>query len=138
MTRSGGFFHVDQRHPEGQRAGLTATQPVPTAIHVPRTADRGAASAAQPGPTASWLRRTRLSLGVVVCPLISGLFFGLIAAALVFPGGGAGRAFGVGALTAGVMFTSSALALCIVMTASREAPSRPELSAEPIRATRAS
>ena len=138
MTTSGASFHVGQRHPEGQRAGLTATQPVPTAIHVPRTVERGEASAAQPGPTASWLRRTRLSLGIVVCPMISGLFFGLIAAALVLPGGGAGRAFGVGALTAGVMFTSSALALCIVMTASREAPPRPEVSAGPVRATRAS
>jgi hypothetical protein len=138
MTTSGGFFHVDQRRPEGQRAGLTATQPVPTAIHVPRTVDRGEAGAAQPGPTASWLRRSRVSLGVVVCPMISGLFFGVIAAALVFRSGGTGRALGVGALTAGVMFTSSALALCIVMTASREAPSRPERSAEPVRASRAS
>jgi hypothetical protein len=105
---------------------------------VRRTVERGEASVAQLGPTASWLRRARVSLSVIVCPMISGLFFGLIAAALVFPGGGAGRAFEVGLLTAGVMFTSSALALCIVMSASREAPSRAGLSAEKIPSTRAS
>ena len=81
-------------------------------------------NAGQWRPEAKLAGLRSVEVGFVVGPLLSGLFFGLIAAALVLRGGTFARACGVGALAGGVMFTSTALALCIVMTAVREAPSR--------------
>ena len=51
--------------------------------------------------------------------MISGLFFGLIAALLVLRGGSAERAIEVGTLVGGVMFASNAVALCIVHASAR-------------------
>jgi hypothetical protein len=71
-------------------------------------------------------RRVIVASTLVICPVISGLFFGLIAALLVLQSGGVGRASAVGALVGGVMFASNAVALCIVHSAAREIPERPE------------
>jgi hypothetical protein len=71
----------------------------------------------QPGQTAARLHRTRgrvIASGLVICPLISGLFFGIIGGLLVLPSGGAEHATMVGALVGGIMLTSNAVALCIV------------------------
>jgi uncharacterized membrane protein YedE/YeeE len=48
--------------------------------------------------------------------MISGVFFGILSAALVLPIGGFARASGVGFLVGGVMFTANAAALCIVQS----------------------
>lgn len=80
--------------------------------------------AAQPGLSAARLPRTRRRLvasGVIVCPMISGLFFGIIATLLVFRSGNIGRASEVGALVGGVMFASNAIALCIVLSTAQGA-----------------
>lgn len=73
----------------------------------------------RPGQTAARLHRTRGRIrasGLVVCPLISGLFFGIVSAVLVLPSGGIEHATVVGALVGGFMLTSNAVALCIVQT----------------------
>ena len=77
--------------------------------------------ATQPGRTPTRLRRTRLLVasGLVVSPVISGVFFGAVAALLVLRGGSLGRATEIGALVGGVMFASNAIALCIVNTTGR-------------------
>ena len=83
---------------------------------------RAGFDAAQPGLTATRLRRRRLvASGLVVCPLVSGVFFGLVAALLILRSGDQGRAIAVGLLVGGVMFASNAVALCIVHTTARSA-----------------
>ena len=96
----------------------------------------------RPGQTAARLHRTRgrvIASGLVICPLISGVFFGLISGLLVLPGGGAEHASMVGALVGGFMFTSNAVALCIVQTSS-DAPSVPreQMTAPDVREAKAS
>jgi hypothetical protein len=60
-------------------------------------------------------RRDRLvAAGFVVCPLISGLFFGLVSTLLVLPSAGIGHALEVGAAVGGAMFAANAAALCVV------------------------
>jgi hypothetical protein len=65
---------------------------------------------------------------LIICPTVSGLFFGVIAALLVLRSASLGRATETGALVGGVMFASNAVALCIVHAAARNAPARPEAS----------
>jgi hypothetical protein len=72
------------------------------------------------------LRRTRLAAAfLVICPLISGGFFGIVAALLVH-WSGSDRALGAGALVGGAMFVANAVALCVVQSVSRslDAPLR--------------
>jgi hypothetical protein len=57
---------------------------------------------------------------LVVCPLISGVFFGIISGVLVLPGSGVEHATMVGALVGGIMLTSNAVALCIVQSSARD------------------
>jgi hypothetical protein len=64
-------------------------------------------------------RRRLIASGIVICPLISGVFFGLIAALLVLRNGDSGRAIAIGVLVGGAMFASNAIALCVVHTAAR-------------------
>ena len=71
----------------------------------------------RPGLSAARLHRTRgwvVASGMVVCPLISGLFFGVVSGFLVLPFGGLDHATAIGALVGGIMLTSNAVALCIV------------------------
>jgi hypothetical protein len=78
--------------------------------------------AAQPG-AATRLRRTRRRLvasTVVVSPLISGVFFGLVAALLTLRSGSGIQAIEFGGLVGGVMFASNAVALCFVSSAARD------------------
>jgi len=68
------------------------------------------------------LRRTHFEASfLVVCPLISGAFFGVIAAVLV-RWSGSPRALGAGVLVGGAMFVANAVALCVVQSISRSAP----------------
>jgi hypothetical protein len=96
-------------------AGTVAAQPNETRLR--RTGSVATLPVRPPAPLPRW----HLTLGVVVCPLISGLFFGAIAAVLVLDSG-IGRALEVGALAAGIMFTTNALALCIVTSATHSEP----------------
>jgi ABC-type uncharacterized transport system permease subunit len=64
-------------------------------------------------------RRRLVAAGIVVCPLISGVFFGLIAALLVIRNGDRGRAFEIGLLVGGAMFAANAIALCVLHSAAR-------------------
>jgi hypothetical protein len=79
-------------------------------------------------------RRRLIVVGLVTCPLISGLFFGLIAALLVLRGGSVDRATEVGLLVGGVMFASNAVALCIVHTTAQAEMPPPVRSASSRRA----
>jgi hypothetical protein len=85
-------------------------------------------------------RRSRLvASGMILFPMISGLFFGILSAALVVPVGGFAHATGVGFLVGGVMFTVNAAALCIVQSnAWEEAPRPARRPVEIIREKRAS
>jgi hypothetical protein len=64
-------------------------------------------------------RRRLIAFGVVVWPLISGLFFGLIAALLVLRNGDPDRALEIGVLVGGAMFAANAVVLCVLHSASR-------------------
>jgi hypothetical protein len=89
----------------------------------PGTLRRDGSPGVQPGQTAARLHRARnrvIGSALVVCPLISGLFFGVISGVLVLPGSGVEHATMVGALVGGVMLTSNAVALCIVQSSGRE------------------
>ena len=96
----------------------------------------------RPGQTAARLHRTRGRIrasGLVVCPLISGLFFGIISALLVLPSGGIEHATLVGALVGGFMLTSNAVALCIVQSsASRDGAPREQTGSHDIGEAKAS
>jgi hypothetical protein len=71
-------------------------------------------------------RRSRLvASGMIVFPMISGLFFGILSAALVLPIGGVAHASEVAILVGGVMFTGNAAALCIVQSSAWDEPERP-------------
>jgi hypothetical protein len=71
-------------------------------------------------------RRSRLvASGMIVFPIISGLFFGILSAALVVPIGGVVHASEVAILVGGVMFTANAAALCIVQSSAWDEPERP-------------
>jgi hypothetical protein len=65
-------------------------------------------------------RRKRLLAAalLVAFPLISGLFFALVAAAAALPAG-AGHALVVGAIVGGAMFAANALALCLAVSAAQ-------------------
>jgi predicted branched-subunit amino acid permease len=60
-----------------------------------------------------------VAIGLVASPTISGLFFCLVAALLVLQRGSFERAAEVGALVGGVMFASTAVALCVVLRRGR-------------------
>jgi hypothetical protein len=92
---------------------------------------RAASVTTLPTRTATQLRHTYVNLGLIVCPLISGLFFGLIATVLGLVSGN-GNALEVGALTGFVILTANALALCLVMSRPME-EHRPAIHARPPR-----
>jgi hypothetical protein len=125
MTRGGRVAYVDLRLPEAQPAGSPAPHPGQTAArmqrrrtwHAEREAPGARVAVSMSKPTTR--DRHRVALGMVVCPMISGLFFGLVAALLVFRSGGIGHASAVGALVGGFMFASNAAALCIVQSTAR-------------------
>jgi hypothetical protein len=89
-------------------------------------------------------RRAPMARVLIAFPMISGVFFGLLSAALVSRLGGFGRATEVGLLVGGVMFTANAAALCIVQASAWEEDRGTEESpahspgAEPISEERAS
>jgi len=58
---------------------------------------------------------------LIAFPMISGVFFGALSAALVLPIGGLGQAGAVGALVGGFMFAVNAAALCMVQSSARDA-----------------
>jgi hypothetical protein len=97
-----------------ETAGTVAPQPTETqlrhAASVPPLATR----------TAIELRHSYVNLGLIICPLISGLFFGLVATLLRLVSGDAGHAFEVGALAGAAIFAANALALCIVVSTTTE------------------
>ena len=77
---------------------------------------RAASVSTLPTRTATQLRHTYVNLGLIVCPLISGLFFGLIATVLRLRSGDFVHALEVGALAGFVILTANVLALCLVMS----------------------
>jgi hypothetical protein len=85
-------------------------------------------------------RRDRLAAaGLILCPLISGLFFGVVSTLLVLPSSGIGHALEVGAAVGGAMFAANAAALCIVQaTRAADAPRAAESPAHNIFEERAS
>jgi hypothetical protein len=52
--------------------------------------------------------------GIVIFPLLSGLFFGIVTGLAMLPRSGIRQASVMGALVGGIMLTSNAVALCIV------------------------
>lgn len=102
--------------------GAAAPQPNETRLR------RAASVSTLPTRTATQLRHTYVNLGLIVCPLISGLFFGLIATLLALHSGSLVHAFEVGALAGFVILIANALALCIVM--SKPTDERPVLHAQ--------
>jgi hypothetical protein len=119
-----------------QQAETVAPQPTETRL---RRAGSVTPLAAHRARASSRLGNTYVNLGLVVCPLVSGLFFGLMATVLVLFNGSFGHAFEVGALTGTIMFAANALALCMVMTPNgeRSAP-RAEAPGHPAAGVRAS
>jgi hypothetical protein len=68
-------------------------------------------------------RRDRLAAaGLILCPLISGLFFGAVSILLVLATSGIGHALVVGAGVGGAMFAANAAALCIVQATRANGP----------------
>ena len=100
--------------------------------HPSAAAPRHRPSAAQPGRAAIRLRRTHLAGFFVLCPLISGGFFGVVAVILVHWSGSA-DALVVGAAVGGAMFVANAAALCVVHSISRviDEPARSPHAAAP-------
>jgi hypothetical protein len=81
-------------------------------------------------------RHRRVAWGIVIWPLVSGAFFGLVATVLALRGGGAGRAIAIGALVGGAMFAANAIAVSVAQAAARtHAPKRPQ--SDPQRRTEA-
>jgi hypothetical protein len=64
-------------------------------------------------------RRSPFIPGLVVSPLVSGGFFGFVAAVLTLRSGTHGQALAVGALVGGVMFAVNAVALCVAHSIAR-------------------
>ncbi len=89
-------------------------------------------------------QRALMARAMVAFPMISGVFFGILSAALVRPLGGLGRATEVGMLVGGVMFTANAAALCIVTASAWDEEPQPaqsqahSTSAQPLSEVRAS
>ena len=75
-------------------------------------------------------RRVPVARVLIAFPMISGVFFGILSAALVSPLGGFGRATEVGLLVGGVMFTANAAALCIVQASAWDDDRRPKEAPE--------
>jgi hypothetical protein len=98
----------------------------------------------QPGQTAARLHPARargrvVASSIVVFPLLSGLFFGIISGLAVLPRGGAQQATVVGALVGGIMLTSNAIALCIVQaSANSQAAQRAQAAAPDVNESKAS
>ena len=100
------------RKSELPQAGSAAAQPDQTAVRLRRA-------------LRSTRRRRLVASGVVICPLISGLFFGLVATSLVLRSD-EGRAGEIGALVGGAVFALTAVALCLVHVSAR-AETGPEM-----------
>ena len=79
-----------------------------------------------------------LAAALIVFPMISGVFFGVLSTALVLPIGGLGQAGAVGALVGGFMFAANAAALCIVQSSARDAAPRATSSVQRFNEVRAS
>src|SRR6185295_9281277 len=90
--------------------------------------------AVQPGQTAARLHRARMhrrivAASIVIFPLLSGVFFGVITGLAVLSSGGFEHAMVMGALVGGIMLTSNAIALCIVQaSAGAEGASRAQVN----------
>jgi hypothetical protein len=95
----------------------------------------------RPGRAAVRSHRARdrvATSALVVSPLISGLFFGVISGLLVSAGGGVGRASAVGALVGFFMLTANAVALGIAQASTQHAALREVLTTQDTREAKAS
>lgn len=101
-------------HETVKTAGPVAPQPTETRLR------RTASVMPLPTRTAIELRHSYVNLGLIICPLISGLFFGLVATLLLLISGDVGHAFEVGALAGVVICAANALALFIVVSTTTE------------------
>ena len=73
---------------------------------------------------------------IALFPVVSGGFFGLVAALLALRSGTIGRATAIGVLVGGVFFAANAIAMCVVQSKARarprhlaSAPTRPRAEA---------
>jgi hypothetical protein len=93
-----------------KNAGTVAPQPTETRLR------RTAPVTQLPTRAAAELRHNYVNLGLIVCPLISGVFFGLVATLLLLPSSSVGHAFEVGTVAGAVICAMNAVALCVFMT----------------------
>jgi hypothetical protein len=127
-TRGGGVAHVERRPSVVWPVGPLAAQPGRNATRLRRSRVERTerhASAWRSDVAGSDLTKGRpvlVAAGLVFCPAISGLFFGVVSGLLVLGAGGIGRAGEVGALVGGVIFASNAAALCILQSSAQRQP----------------